>query len=51
MKGCMIMVLSDLVGSRMMNFLQPPPVYNSFNTETQDSHKVQNQVFMFDLKY
>ncbi|XP_061177485.1 CCR4-NOT transcription complex subunit 4-like isoform X2 [Saccostrea echinata] len=40
----------DLVGSRMMNFLQPPPMYKSFNSETQESQKVQNQNDVFSTK-
>ncbi|XP_078334174.1 CCR4-NOT transcription complex subunit 4-like isoform X4 [Crassostrea virginica] len=40
----------DLVGSRMMNFLQPPPMYSSLNTENQDSHKVPTQNDVFSTK-
>ncbi|XP_048779946.1 CCR4-NOT transcription complex subunit 4-like isoform X2 [Ostrea edulis] len=40
----------DLAGSRMMNFLQPPPMYSSYNKETQESDKVQKQNDVFSTK-
>lgn len=51
LRSCVLSLLSDLVGSRMMNFLQPPPMYSSLNTENQDSHKVPTQVWKRSWKH